>query len=145
MNIEIKELDRTDNYYQYCCLLKQLTAIDPDNITLEQFSKQLEIIKSNPFHKILIAKINDDIIGTTSVIIEPKFIHDCSFVAHIEDVIVDSNQRTLGLGRILIDKAIEIANEYKCYKIILDCSEKNIEFYKKFGFVPKEKQMALYL
>jgi len=31
-----------------------------------------------------------------------------------------------------------------CYKIILDCSEKNVPFYEKCGFKKKEVQMAFY-
>ncbi len=31
-----------------------------------------------------------------------------------------------------------------CYKVILDCSEKNEGFYAKLGFQRKELQMALY-
>ena len=31
-----------------------------------------------------------------------------------------------------------------CYKIILDCSVKNVPFYEKCGFVEKEREMALY-
>lgn len=32
-----------------------------------------------------------------------------------------------------------------CYKIILDCSQKNIPFYEKCGFSHKEYEMVLYL
>jgi glucosamine-phosphate N-acetyltransferase len=31
-----------------------------------------------------------------------------------------------------------------CYKVILDCSEKNVPFYEKCGFTVKEKQMVVY-
>lgn len=145
MSVSIKELELNDDYYQYCSLLKQLTKIDPDRITLVQFNDHLDTIKLNPFHRILIAKINDKIVGSTTILIEPKFIHDLSKIGHIEDVVVDSNYRSRGIGHLLIKKAIEFGKEMGCYKIILDCSEKNIGFYEKFGFVKKELQMALYL
>jgi glucosamine-phosphate N-acetyltransferase len=145
MNIYTEELSDDDDYLQYCQLLKQLTNINPDKITKEIFSKKLAIIKSNPFHKIFVAKKENKIIGTITVLIEPKFIHDLSNVAHIEDVVVDSNIRNHGIGGILINKAIEMSKEHGCYKIILDCSENNVIFYEKFGFSRKELQMALYL
>lgn len=145
MNIILGDLTSADDYYQYCLLLKQLTSIDADLITLEQFNKQLDIIKSNPYHKIIVAKIDGKIVGTTTVLIEPKIIHNLSRVAHIEDVVVDSTFRTYGIGSLLMEKAVEISKEYNCYKIILDCSQKNIHFYQKFNFEVKETQMVLYL
>ena len=46
----------------------------------------------------------------------------------------------------LLKHLIRIAKEkFRCYKIILDCAEKNEKFYEKCGFVKKEIQMALYL
>lgn len=145
MNINIQELTDLDDYKQYCELLKQLTVINTDNITKEKFIEQLKIINSNPYHKIIIAKVNDKIVGTITILIEPKFIHDLSKVAHIEDVVVDSDIRSHGIGSLLLKKAIEISKQYGCYKIILNCSYENFNFYKKFGFINKELQMALYL
>lgn len=37
---------------------------------------------------------------------------------------------------------MEEARRQKCYKIILDCSEHNVDFYAKSGFVRKEVQMV---
>lgn len=145
MNIILEDLTEKHDYKQFCGLLKQLTSIDPDNFTREQFNNQLSVINSNPNHKIIVAVSNDKIVGTITILIEPKFIHDLSKVAHIEDVVVDSNYRMHGIGRLLMNKAIELSKDFGCYKIILDCSLKNSEFYKKFGFVIKESQMALYL
>lgn len=145
MDIKIAELTCTDDHLQYCNLLKQLTIINPEFITEEKYSEQLSVINSNPFHKIFVAKYNDAIIGTITVIVEPKFIHDLSKVAHIEDVVVDVAYRSHGVGSLLMKKAIETSKNMGCYKIILDCAEKNIEFYKKFGFNVKEVQMTRYL
>ncbi|QTF49228.1 putative glucosamine 6-phosphate N-acetyltransferase [Acanthamoeba polyphaga mimivirus] len=145
MQISINELNFDDDSYQYMELLKQLTYIDPSIITNEMFEKQLSIIKNNPFHKIIVAKMDGKIVGSTTVLIEPKFIHNLSSVGHIEDVVVDQNYRLHGIGKLLIVKAIDICRQERCYKIILDCSDKVCGFYCKLGFTPKEKQMALYL
>ena len=67
------------------------------------------------------------------------------YAGHIEDVVVDLTYRTYGIGSLLINKAIEIAKEYNCYKITLDCAEKNVNFYKKNGFNQKDIQMIMYL
>jgi len=78
------------------------------------------------------------IIGTITVLIEQKLIHNFGLVCHIEDVVVDAQYRKQGLGETLIKEAIQIADTHKCYKTILDCSESNIEFYTKCGFLKKE-------
>lgn len=145
MNIVLEELNESHDYVQFCTLLKQLTSINLDNFTKHQFNNQLSIINSNPYHKIVVAIADNKIIGTITVLIEPKIIHDLSRVAHIEDVVVDSNYRMHGVGKLLVNKAIEISKDLGCYKIILDCSSKNVDFYKKNGFSVKESQMALYL
>ena len=150
MEIKLSELDCNDNYYQYFTLLKQLTTIDPDTISKEDFVEHLELIHSNPLHKIIIAKYGENIIGTSTILFEPKFIHNISYIAHIEDVVVDSKYRNLCVGKRLIEKIIEICKTFmdsrgrKCYKIILDSSQSCIEFYKGCGFKVKEQQMALY-
>jgi glucosamine-phosphate N-acetyltransferase len=145
MNIVLSELTDDDNYVEYCLLLKQLTNIDVEKINLESFRQHLNIIKSNPFHKIIIAKSDNKIIGTTTILIEPKFIHDISYVAHIEDVVVDQTFRSGGIGRLLMEYAINYSKENNCYKIILDCADSKIGFYEKFNFNVKENHMALYI
>ena len=44
----------------------------------------------------------------------------------------------------IIDQLKHLAKRSGCYKVILDCAEKNVGFYEKLGFVKKEIQMALY-
>ena len=84
------------------------------------------------------------IIATASVFIEQKMIHGGGRVGHVEDVVVDSTYRGLALGLRTMEMLISCAREKGCYKIILDCSEKNVAFYEKLGFKQKEVEMALY-
>lgn len=144
MDVILQELNITDDYKQYGKLLHQLTKIDVDQIHPDNFQKQLELIQSNPNHKIIVAKSGQHIIGTITILIEPKFIHNLSKVAHIEDVVVDTAYRTHGIGSKLMLEAIKIAREQGCYKAILDCAETVKPFYLKSGFVPKELQMVRY-
>src|ERR1044071_6354798 len=143
--IFITKLTEFDDYVTYCLLLAQLTKIDVTNITKEKFLNHLKLILSNPLHHIWIAKINDKIVGTATILIEPKIIHDLSYVGHIEDVVVDGSYRLKGIGKKLVDHLITVAKNSGCYKIILDCDDKNIEFYQKSGFKQKENQMVIYL
>ena len=85
----------------------------------------------------------EKIVGTASILIEQKFIHNGSCVGHIEDVVVHKNYEGKGIGSLLIKKCIEIAKEYKCYKIILDCNSSKTGFYEKFGFKSNSLCMRL--
>lgn len=43
-----------------------------------------------------------------------------------------------------MDTAKKYCNENNCYKIILDCEDKLIPFYERFGFKKKANSMQLY-
>jgi len=100
----------------------------------------------NPTKQQIIVAIyqeTEKIIGTGSVLIEQKIIHNMGKVAHIEDVVVVS-ARGKGIGKELILHLQDIALSQSVYKITLDCLEKNVEFYEKCGFEKKGCQMAQY-
>ena len=44
----------------------------------------------------------------------------------------------------VVEQLQQLAWARGCYKIILDCAEKNVGFYQRCGFSAKEIQMALY-
>ena len=99
--------------------------------------KALEIfkkIKSNPEHIIIIAEIEGRVIGSTTLLIEPKFIHQGGVVGHIEDVVVDKKFQGKKIGEKIITHVLEIAKNHGCYKTILDCSDSVKPFYEKLGF-----------
>ena len=93
--------------------------------------------------KLIKVKETKKVVGSITVLIEEKLIHNFGKVAHIEDVVVDESMRGFGLGK----KLLEIAeNEcFECYKIILDCSNENVKFYEKCGYEWKGNEMARYI
>ena len=104
-------------------LLSQLTTVgNPSNID------------QSVYGNIYVATLSDKIVGTITLIIEPKIIHNGSSVGHIEDVVVNKDFRNKGIGKLLIDYVVEIARKAGCYKVILDCDENNVNFYQKSGF-----------
>ena len=126
----------------YLQLLTHLTEVG-DGHYITRFQ---EIEKLYPYLQIWVIEELDKkkIIGTATLLIEPKFIHGCSKVGHIEDVVVDNRYQGRGLGKMLVEKLVEIGKEEKCYKMIIDCSEKNKLFYEKCGFQNNNLQMSLY-
>ena len=84
------------------------------------------------------------IIGTITLLIEPKLIRNFGKVGHIEDVIIDAEYRGQGLGRVMIAHMIEASRNNRCYKCILNCSTGNEAFYQKCGFETKGLEMSMY-
>ena len=64
---------------------------------------------------------------------------------HIEDIVVDSSYRGKNLGKRIIELLKSIAHVNDCYKVILDCADYNVPFYKKCGFSVKGCQMVWYI
>jgi len=127
----------------YLNLLSQLTLVG--EISKENFEKNLN--KLPECHKLFVIEYTKNqsiIVSIGTLIIETKFIHNCSKVGHIEDIVVDKNWRGRGLGKMMINYLSKLSNEFGCYKCILNCSNDLIEFYKKCNFKNTGNQMSLY-
>lgn len=132
-NIVIRNIEPYD-YFEYLSLMKEFHNYSYV-ISFDDFHRQLQTFIDNKFCNILVVfSIKENkLIGTGSIFNLIK-LHNNS-VGQIEDVIITQNFRGLGYGKLLIDKLTEIGlNNFKCYKIILNCLEKNVEFYKKCNF-----------
>jgi glucosamine-phosphate N-acetyltransferase len=80
-------------------------------------------------------ELNNKIVGTITLFIEPKFINKGMQVGYIEDVSVKKGYEGLGIGFKLVNYATNYAiSKEQCKKILLYCSEKNMLFYEKLGF-----------
>src|SRR5690348_15114109 len=80
--------------------------------------------------------VEDDgcVVGTASVVIEPKLIHNCGTVGHIEDVAVHPLHQGKGIGKLLTQRLLKVCRLHRCYKVILNCNEDKVGFYEKLGF-----------
>ena len=94
----------------------------------------LKKIKQNPDHIIHVALDGNKIIGSTTLLIEQKFIHNGGRVGHIEDVVVRKDYEGRRIGMKLVMSLLNCAKEKNCYKTILDCKDDVKEFYEKIGF-----------
>ena len=95
---------------------------------------------SDPSSITLVSVDNNTITGVASLYIIKKLTRTLGL---IEDVAVNENYRGKGIGKKLVEKLIGIATEKKCDKTVLNSSEQNSEFYKKFGFEINEIQMII--
>ena len=110
-------------------------ASDIDKSKAEEIFKKID---SNPDYTIAVAEIDGKGVGSTTLLIEQKFIHQGGLVGHIEDVVVDKNFQGQKIGEKIMKYLLEIAKNQGCYKTILDCTDDVKPFYEKLGF----KQVA---
>ena len=143
--IENNKPSITEINNQYTELLSSLTKAD--KLSNDFFLQKIEEIST--MGEIIICYYIDNIdkihiIGTGTIIYEPKIIHNGKYVGHIEDIVVSEKHRNLGIARSILTELKKHAYVKDCYKVILDCSEENIKFYEKNDFIYKGAQMAVY-
>lgn len=122
--------------------LATLASLKPCELTDEE---AIAVFRKRMRQKILtyVAMLDDRVVGTASLIIEPKFINSGGVVGHIEDVAVHQAYQQHGVGGRLIRHLLEVSRERGCYKVILDCAEDVIPFYEKLGFRRWEQAMRI--
>ncbi len=91
-------------------------------------------IENDPNHIIAVASISDMVVGTATLLIEQKFIHNGGLAGHIEDVAVATKYRGKGIGSMIVEYLLAVAYKRGCYRTTLDCQPYLIPFYTKMGF-----------
>ena len=130
--IEIREIEEDDlerGFLETLDFLRNASSLDKTKA-----KEILKKIKQNSNHIIHVAIDGKKIVGTTTLFIEQKFIHDGGLVGHIEDVVVRKDYEGKGIGIKLVISLLERAKEKNCYKTILDCKDDVKQFYERIGF-----------
>lgn len=100
-------------------------------------------IEGNKKIKYFGAVENGKVISTCYCLIIPNLTRLGSSIAFVENVVTDSEYRGQGLGRKVMEMAIEFARENNCYKVILQSASFRKEahqFYKNLGFDGESKK-----
>ena len=90
----------------------------------------------------IVAKDGQAIVGYASLHLLNKLNRKTGL---IEDVAVNKKYRGLGIGKLIVNKLIELSKENNCDKIILNSNEEYLNFYKKIGFNKEGFQMVIKL
>ena len=137
--IKIRDIVESDIDIGFLESLDSLrNASDLDKDTAKNILKK---IIENPDHIIRVAEVDGKIVGSTTLLIEQKFIHEGGKVGHIEDVVVSKEFEGRGIGIKLVKSLLEAARAENCYKTILDCKDELIPFYERIGFKQESNQM----
>jgi glucosamine-phosphate N-acetyltransferase len=145
MSFLIRKIEERDFENGFFETLSNLTVVGDIYSNDELKSEIIRKVLGDQNYIIIVAEDleSSEIIGTATLLIEQKFIHNGGRVGHIEDVVTRKGFEGRGVGRKIVSKLIEVANECGCYKIILDCDANVAKFYEKMGFVKKAITMRL--
>ena len=105
------------------------------NININKDTFDLFISNLNPNrHIIVIYEKDNEIVGTGSLLIEPKLTYNICYLGHIENIFIDEKYRNKGIGKEIVEYLVNYAREKLCYRIDLACEDKLINFYSGLGF-----------
>jgi GNAT superfamily N-acetyltransferase len=113
---------------------------DIDNGHILSPEEAIEIFnkfRSYPNYSLYVAHIDDRVVGTFELLIMDNLAHQGQPSGIVEDVVVDSNFRSKGIGKKMMYFAIEICRRHGCYKLTLSSSlhrDGAHRFYESLGF-----------
>ena len=134
-----RNLEKKD-YRDYLILINDFRKTDI-SISQEYFNEIYDSI-FNKDNTIIVCEFMGKIIGSITIIIEQKFIHNFSKYAHIEDVFVHDDFRHKKIGSQLVNEALSYCKKMNVFKVSLNCSESLEEFYSINNFEKRQINMS---
>lgn len=90
------------------------------------------------------------VVGNTCLLVLPNLTYDCRPTAFIEPVLVAASHRRRGVGRLMVERALDDARAASCYKVQLLSHKRHADdgahdFYRSLGFEPEAEGFRTYL
>ena len=106
---------------------------------IEQFEKDEKM-------HLLVVEEDGKVVSSVQMAIIENLTHNVRPFAVIENVVTHAGYRNKGYASALLERASEIAKEYRCYKVFLETGsnkESTLNFYRENGFKIDEKHSCL--
>ncbi len=110
----------------------------------DEYWTAFEAIDADPRQNLIVALLDDKIVGTLQLTFIPYLTHRGGERALIEGVRVDAAQRGGGVGRQMLEWVIEQARERGCRMVQLTTDKRRPDarrFYESLGFVASHEGM----
>lgn len=114
----------------------------------ESYLKAFEAIDKDPNNELIVACLDEEIVGVQQITFTPYLTHQGSWRATIEGVRTASSERGKGLGSKLILWAVERAKERGCHIVQLTTDKQRpdaLRFYERLGFTATHEGLKMKL
>ncbi|MDD4112856.1 MAG: GNAT family N-acetyltransferase [Herbinix sp.] len=119
-------------------LYRQLHPDDPDVSDDKMLMEIWGAIYNDPNLYYIVVEVDGEIVSSCNISIIRNLTRNLRPYGLVENVITDSDQRHKGYASMALNKALEIAKENNCYKVMLltgSKKEETLKFYEHAGFV----------
>lgn len=115
---------------------------DPDMdggevLRLEEAKPRFEALRRDRDHRLFVAQVAGETIGTFSLLVMPNLAHGGRPAGVLENLVVASPWRSRGIGKALVGAAIDLCKQKRCYKLTLSSDLRRGRahaFYDRLGF-----------
>lgn len=141
MSIRRIRLDDLDKVYELMNILYE------GKLKYDRFKNiyKLKLKEENSYY--IVAVEDDDVVGVLTSELQEK-LHRERLQLFIEDLIVEESKRNNGIGKALIENAINYAKDNNCEVVELTSYKDNIKahkFYENNGFINHSIKFKMYL
>ncbi len=135
-------LIRAEELENLLMLYRFLNPDDPELKIDHDLMQHWDLILSDPHLYYLVIEEDGMLVSSCTLAIIKNLTRSARPYGLIENVVTHENYRNKGYGTAVLKKAIEIAAEQNCYKVMLLTGRKDdstLRFYEKAGFDRGEK------
>lgn len=124
-----------------------IVSLEETNIDTKCFSDIYDANILNPFVLYYVYEKENLILGFISIHMQ-KLLHHTANIAEVQELIVHEEARHLGIGKLLFQKAKDIARENDCKQLEVCCNQKRLlshKFYQMQGMTNNHNKFCLLL
>jgi GNAT superfamily N-acetyltransferase/catechol 2,3-dioxygenase-like lactoylglutathione lyase family enzyme len=135
-HVKIRSCD-VDDFPAIVVLLQQLWTTKPLDLNALQAVYSRAVTSLN--QKLIVSEAEEKVVGFCSLTIKNSF-WQAGNIGVVDELIVAETHRGNGIGKLLMEKAEQIARDNNCKRIELESSfhrEEAHQFYKGIGFKPR--------